>query len=167
MGITATAVLPGFGVILKEEPEWFETPQFTHFYGESARRGYEMMLQRFGNGVAATARANGRLLRELTKRDALLVTGTDSPFVPYGAGLHAELRLYARAGLTPAQILRQATIKSAEAAGVASELGTIQVGKLADLVIVDGDPLANIGDADNVVMTIKHGQRYSLGALLK
>ena len=167
MGITATAVLPGFGVILKEEPEWFETPQFMHFYGESARRGYEMMLQRFGNGVAATARANGRLLRELTKRDALLVTGTDSPFVPYGAGLHAELRLYARAGLTPAQILRQATIKSAEAAGVASELGTIQVGKLADLVIVDGDPLANIGDADNVVMTIKHGQRYSLDALLK
>ena len=96
-----------------------------------------------------------------------MVTGTDSPFVPYGAGLHAELRLYARAGLTPAQILRQATIKSAEAAGVASELGTIQVGKLADLVIVEGDPLANIGDADNVVMTIKHGQRYSLDALLK
>jgi len=167
MGITATAVLPGFGVIVKEEPDWFETPQFAHFYGESARRGYEMMLQRFGGGAAATARANGRLLRALTKRDALLVTGTDSPFVPYGAGLHAELRLYARAGLSPAQILHQATVKSAEAAGVAQDLGSIEVGKLADLVIVDGDPLDNIGDADNVVMTIKHGQRYALESLLK
>ena len=87
--------------------------------------------------------------------------------MPYGAGLHAELRLYARAGLSPAQILHQATVKSAEAAGVAQDLGSIEVGKLADLVIVDGDPLDNIGDADNVVMTIKHGQRYALESLLK
>ena len=50
--------------------------------------------------------------------DALVVSGTDSPFVPYGAGLHAELRLYARAGLTPAQILKAASVNAAKAAGV-------------------------------------------------
>ena len=124
------------------------------------------MVTRFGTGAAATAQANGKILRALTERDALLVTGTDSPFVPYGAGLHAELRLYARAGLSPAQILHQATMKSAQAAGVAAELGSIAVGKLADLVIVDGDPLNEIRDMDNVVMTIKHGYRYTLETLL-
>ena len=167
MGMTATAVLPGFAVIVKEEPDWFENPQFDFFYGPGARRGYEALLQRFGGGAASVAKANGGLLRALTERDALLVTGTDAPFVPYGAGLHAEFRLYQRAGVTPAQILHQATVKSAKASGVGDELGQIEAGRLADLVIVDGDPLANIGDMDNVVMTIKHGQRYNLDDLLR
>jgi imidazolonepropionase-like amidohydrolase len=168
MGITATAVLPGFAVIVREEPDWFETPQFEKFYGAATRQAYESMMARFAAGADPTAfaAANGKLLRELTERDALLVTGTDSPFVPYGAGLHAELRLYARAGLTPAQILHQATLKSAEAAGVDAELGSIVAGKLADFVVVDGDPLGDIRDADNVVMTVKHGRRYLLDDLL-
>ena len=69
------------------------------------------MLKQFGVGAAPIAQANARLLRALTARDALLVTGTDSPFVPYGAGLHAELRLFARAGIENADILRHATPK--------------------------------------------------------
>jgi imidazolonepropionase-like amidohydrolase/Tol biopolymer transport system component len=166
MGITATAVLPGLAVIIAEEPDWFETPQFSTFYGDDVRQGYEIMIKRFGSAAASTAVANGKLLKALDERDALLVTGTDSPFSPYGAGLHAEFRLYARAGVTPARILHMATMKSAQAAGVADELGSIEAGKFADLVIVDGDPLADIRDLDRVVMTIKHGQRYPLETLL-
>jgi len=166
MGMTATAVLPGFAVIIGAEPDWFENPQFDHFYGPEALAGYEVMLRRFGNGADAIAKANGRLLKALTDNDALLVTGTDAPFVPYGAGLHAEFRLYARAGISPADIIRQATLKSAQAAGVAGELGSIEAGKLADMVVLDGDPLASIGDLDNVVMTIKNGRRYTLESLL-
>ena len=166
MGITATAVLPGFAVIVSEEPDWFETPQFEHFYGAAARRSYEMMTTRFGPGASAIAKANGRLLKTLTEQGALLVTGTDSPFVPYGAGLHAEFRLFDRAGISAADIIRQATINAAQAAGVANELGTVEVGKLADLVVLDGDPLADIRDLDNVVMTIKNGRRYTLEQLL-
>ncbi len=162
MGLTATAVLPGFAVIVAQEPDWFETPQFASFYGAPTRRAYEMMIPRFGPTAGAIAEANGRLLRALTERDALLVTGTDAPFVPYGAGLHAEFRLYARAGLSGAAILHQATMKSAEAAGVGNELGQVAEGFLADLVVVDGDPLADIRDADNIVMTIKNGKRYAL-----
>ena len=166
MGITATAVLPGFSVIVAEEPDWFETQQFQHFYGPAVRRGYEMMVPRFGPTAGATAKAHGEFLQELTDKGALLVTGTDSPFVPYGSGLHAEFRLYARAGVTPRQILHQATLRSALAADVADELGSLEVGKLADMVVVDGDPLAEIRDADNVVMTIKHGFVYELPELL-
>ena len=113
MGITATAVLPGFAVIVGQEPDWFKTEQFDQFYGPAVRKGYEMMVPRFGPQAAATAEANGTLLRALDERDALLVTGTDAPFVPYGAGLHAEFMLYSRAGVSNARILHMATMKSA------------------------------------------------------
>ncbi|MFV2089427.1 MAG: amidohydrolase family protein [Pseudomonadales bacterium] len=166
MGITATAVLPGFWVTTASSPDFFETPQFERFYGAAARRGYDAMASRFGMGAAATAKANGRTLRALTERNALLVTGTDAPFVPYGAGLHAELRLFADAGLEPYEVLRAATLQSARAAGVADDLGTLEVGKLADLVVVDGDPLRDIADADNVIMTVKNGRLYTLEQLL-
>ena len=166
MGLTATAVLPGFAVIVADEPDWFDTPQFDHFYGQEARAGYQALMRRFGDGAAGIAEANGGLLKTLTDADALLVTGTDSPFVPYGSGLHAEFRLYARAGIAPADIIRQATIKSARAAGVERELGTLEAGKLADIIVVDGDPLADIGDLDNVRMTIKNGRRHTLQSLL-
>ncbi len=166
MGLTATAVLPGFAVIAAEEPDWFETRQFEHFYGPETRQSYELMMPRFGAGASLYTEANGKLLRDLTERDALLVTGTDSPFVPYGGGLHAEFRLYDRAGVAPADILRQATYQSALACGVSDDLGTLEAGKLADMVIVDGDPLQEIRDLDNVRMTIKNGRRYTLDDLL-
>lgn len=167
MGLTATAVLPGFAVIVAEEADWFETPQFDHFYGPQVRRGYELMVPRFGAAAASTAQANGGLLSALTKSGALLVTGTDAPFVPYGAGLHAEFRLYSRAGVSNADILKQATIRSAIAAGVDAELGTIEPGKLADLVVVDGDPLNDIRELDRVTLTIKNGFRYTLADLME
>jgi imidazolonepropionase-like amidohydrolase len=166
MGITPTAVLPGYSVITTEEPDYFETPQFAAFYGEQTRNAAVTIARMFGSGASATAEANGRLLRRLVEADALLVAGTDSPFVPYGAGLHAELRLYARAGLSPYQILRSATAKSAAAAAVEHDLGTIEIGKIADIVIIDGDPLLDIRDVDNVVITIKNGKAYPLDSLL-
>jgi len=63
-------------------------------------------------------------------------------------------------------VLRAATARAAEAAGVGGELGQIKPGMLADLVVVDGDPLADIKDADNVTLTIKGGRRFSIEALL-
>jgi hypothetical protein len=167
MGITPTAVLPGYAVIAETQPDLFTTAQFNTFYGEGGRQAAAMMARMFGPGAAATTTANGKLLRDLAAADALMVTGTDSPFSPYGAGYHAELRLFALAGLTPQQILRAATVESATAAGVEDNLGALRPGMVADLVIVDGDPLADIADADNVVMTIKNGQPFGLDELLE
>jgi len=167
MGITATSVLPAWAVIFREDKDLFQTPAFNHFYGQEALQGYAGFARRFGNGAKSYHTASSKLLSALVERDALLVTGTDSPFVPYGTGLHAELRLFERAGIEPWQVLRAATAKAALAAGVHAELGTITAGKLADLVVVDGDPLAQIKDADNVVLTIKGGQRFPIEELLK
>ena len=165
MGITPTAVLPGFSVIVSDD-DYFDTPQFAAFFGPDARHGYERLMARIGGRADATAAANGKLLRALVAEDALMVAGTDAPFVPYGAGLHAEMRLYQNAGLSPADILRSATVKAALAAGVADDLGRLAPGMLADIVVVDGDPLADIRDADNVVTTIKNGVAYPLDSLL-
>lgn len=167
MGITPTVVLPGYSVIAGSQPDLFTTPQFEAFYGEAGRQTAARVSQLFGPTAALTTAANGKLLRDLSAVDALVVSGTDSPFSPYGVGLHAELRLYALAGLTPRQVLRTATVKAAIAAGVENDLGSLRPGMLADIVIVDGDPLADIGDADNVTMTIKNGRAYSLEELLR
>jgi Tol biopolymer transport system component len=166
MGITPTAVLPGYVVIAQNQPDLFSTKQFDAFYGDAGRQAAGLMSQMFGPGAASTVAANGQLLRDLNATDALMVSGTDSPFSPFGAGLHAELRLYALAGLSPRDVLRAATVKAAIAAGVENDLGTLEVGKVADIVIVDGDPLADIRDADNVFMTVKGGKGYSLSELI-
>ena len=167
MGITPTLVLPAWAVIFAEDKDLFATAQFERFYGPAALKSYEGLARRFGDGAKSYHRANAALLQQLVKRDALLVTGTDSPFVPYGPGLHAELRLYERAGLKPWQVLRAATAKSAQAAGVGAELGQIAQGMLADLVVVKGDPLKTLKDADNVILTVKGGRRFELAELLR
>lgn len=69
-----------------------------------------------------------------------IAMGTDAPVYPHGKNLR-ELELLMRAGMRPAQALHAATLSAAELMGVDGELGSLEPGKLADLVIVDGNPL--------------------------
>src|ERR671918_1420118 len=73
--------------------------------------------------------------------------GTDSGVTPHGRNL-AELELMAKGGMAPGQVLAAATSSAAELMGLDGELGTLEPGKRADLVVVDGDPfeLATLGD---------------------
>lgn len=66
--------------------------------------------------------------------------GTDAPVYPHGKNLR-ELELLVRAGMTPAQALHAATLSAAELMGLDGELGTLEPGKIADLIIADGDAL--------------------------
>ena len=83
--------------------------------------------------------------------------GTDSGVTPHGRNL-AELELMAKGGMSPAQVLAATTSSAAELLGVADELGTLEPGKRADLVVVDGDPfeLATIGD--RIAAVVKDGR---------
>ncbi len=94
-------------------------------------------------------------------RGARIVTGSDAPLTPAGLGLHAELRLLAEAGLQPFQILRMATLDAGRALGEDGRLGAIRAGYLADLVIIDGDPLKDIRAVTQVTTTIVRGRPYS------
>jgi imidazolonepropionase-like amidohydrolase len=94
------------------------------------------------------------LVKELSDRGVPIVAGTDGT----GLGLIRELELYVAAGLTPEQALRTATIVPATLYKHGDETGSIRVGKLADLVLVDGDPSKEIGSLRNVDLVL-HGGR--------
>ncbi|MGD9904841.1 MAG: amidohydrolase family protein [Vicinamibacterales bacterium] len=108
-----------------------------------------------------------RLIADLVRQGGRVVAGTDSPIIPYGMALLMELEHYARGGMPLTEVIRTATAVPAEAMGLGADLGTIEAGKLADLVVFDGDPLARVGDLRTTRMVIKDGQVYEVSALLK
>ncbi|HEX2722520.1 MAG TPA: amidohydrolase family protein [Gemmatimonadaceae bacterium] len=83
-----------------------------------------------------------------------IVAGTDAPA---GFALHRELELYSKAGIPNAEVLRIATIGAARVVHMDDRLGSIKPGKLADLIVVDGDPVRNIRDIRRVELTMKDG----------
>lgn len=98
-----------------------------------------------------------------------LIAGTDGPglgtLVP-GYGLHHELKLLVQSGLSPLQALRAATLIAAEALGKDNELGSVEPGKLADMLILNADPLADIDNASRIELIIKGGRQYRPAELL-
>ncbi len=105
-------------------------------------------------------------LRTLIAAGVPIPTGTDTAFYNIGFGVFGELCYYVDAGLTPAQAIRQATIESAKLNHVEDLLGSIEPGKLADMVILSGDPLARITDLVNVSAVVRDGELYTLDRLL-
>ena len=103
---------------------------------------------------------------QLTGGRTTVVLGSKPSGLPAGLGLHAEFRALAAAGLTPEQALRAAGVNAAAALGLGLQLGRIAVGSLADLVIVDGDPLANIDATLNVVGVVRNGRFFSTIGLI-
>ena len=99
----------------------------------------------------------------------LITLGTDHPswgefFSPFS--VHRELHSFVLSGIPPAAALRIATINGARALGVGDRLGSIEVGKWADLVIVRGNPLADIRRTRDVRTVIKAGRVYDPAALI-
>jgi imidazolonepropionase-like amidohydrolase len=112
-------------------------------------------LRKEEDTVAAILRGGGTIL-----------AGTDSPLDNIATALHLNLRAQVKFGLAPWQALQTATLLPAKAFGVEQELGTIESGKLADLVLVSGDPLRDIKDAANVQWVMKNGRLYSVSELV-
>jgi Amidohydrolase family len=106
---------------------------------------------------AAAFPAMLNLLKALYDAGVTIIPGTDSLS---GYLLHHELELYARAGIPNAEVLRMATLTPALVMGVDKDRGVIAAGKLADMVIIDGDPTANMADIENVDTVIKGGNIY-------
>jgi imidazolonepropionase-like amidohydrolase len=97
------------------------------------------------------------LLKALYDSGVTIIPGTDS--MP-GYGLHHELELYVRAGIPAAEVLRMATLTSAQVIGANGERGVIAPGKLADLILVNGDPSTRIADIHKVDVVVKGGKLY-------
>ncbi len=134
-------------------------------------KGGTVRLPLFG-GIELTPRdiENQKLLYEghqklvlaMHKAGVKLLAGTDTP-VPYcfpGSGLHDELELLVKAGLTPAAALQTATRNPAEYLDRLKDVGTIEVGKLADLVLLDANPLVDIRNTRTIHAVILGGKHY-------
>jgi imidazolonepropionase-like amidohydrolase len=102
---------------------------------------------------------NARLLNEA---GVLLLAGTDVgiPALIPGISLHEELELLVEAGLSPLEALRTATINPARVLGSAGSLGSIEVGKIADLVLLDADPLTDIRNTQRIRAVVANGRLY-------
>ena len=101
-----------------------------------------------------------------------IAAGTDTPisFAAPGYSLHSELEMLVRAGLSPMEALRSATIRPAEFFGREAEMGRIQPGQLADLVLLEGNPLEDITLTRSVLAVVTKGQlldREALAALVR
>ena len=105
-----------------------------------------------------------RLLTAIYDAGVTMIPGTDALA---GYTLHHELELYARAGIAPAEVLRMATWTPALVMGVDKDRGVIAPGKLADMILVDGDPTKNIRDINNITTVIKGGKVYDPVAIEK
>jgi hypothetical protein len=84
-----------------------------------------------------------------------------------GLGLHAEFIEYVRAGIPAPEVLTLATLGAARVMGMDDELGSVEPGKLADLILVDGDPTTDISDIRRVVLVIKDGRVYDPAAIYR
>lgn len=89
-----------------------------------------------------------------------MAAGTDAgnPAVFFGPSVHREMELMVDAGISPAEAIKAATLNAAEIVGQKDTLGTIADGKLADILVVDGNPLDDIRNTQNIFLVIKNGE---------
>jgi imidazolonepropionase-like amidohydrolase len=113
------------------------------------------------NAATDPTGGSGKMVMDIMRAGGLIVAGTDTP---NAINLHGELMAYTMAGMSNYDALKAATVNPAKA--LALDAGTIEPGKLADLVIVDGDPLVNIANAHKVRRVIANGRVYELSQLL-
>ncbi|MDA5193981.1 amidohydrolase family protein [Govanella unica] len=139
-----------------------DDPKVNHFFPHFAidsktRRGHwysekEFLYPRFAADAAKVYRAGG-----------LLGVGSHSEFE--GLAYHWEMQALASGGLTPHEVLKIATIGSSEVIGRKSELGSIEPGKFADLIILDKNPLLDIKNSLALRQVMKNGRLYNADTL--
>jgi hypothetical protein len=121
------------------------------------RRDFESLLPVTESTASRSAATSPRALQarqealgRLIRGGARVAVGSEAPLVPSGIGFLAELVLLNEAGIPADQVLRLATAGGALAIGVDRDLGSLEPSKLADMIIVDGDPLERLSDITRI-----------------
>jgi imidazolonepropionase-like amidohydrolase len=173
MTLTPTiGIQGGFRLQTLRDASWIDDPRIEKLYPPSVPQRWRDQTRTPASAATIDAAARlvtpqERLIYQVVKGGGRITAGTDSPINPYGLSLLMEMEHYVSGGLTPVEVLRTATIVPAEAMGAGADLGSIEAGKLADLVVIDGNPLANIKDLRRVKRVVKDGQVFELDALLR
>ena len=104
------------------------------------------------------------IVKKLRQANVPFLAGTDTPAgvdVLPGFSLHIELQRFVAAGFTPMEALQTATINPAKFLGKESDFGTVEKGKIADLVLLDASPLDDIGNTQKIAAVFSNGRHYS------
>ncbi len=169
-----TLALTGFALIGLDDPSFLEDERLRTLLADWALEPARQRVARLREGGAQLReqtlnriKRQGSALATVQRGGGLVVAGTDAPGIPHGAALLAEIELYVLGGLTPLEALQTATVNAAVYLGADADLGTIEAGKLADIVVVDGDPLADIKSLRKTRLVIKDGRVFDRQTLLR
>jgi len=155
MAVTAT---PFIGNYVQDFPGLLTDPRMTTLL---TPQQYSVLRQEFTTPLlpvlAQYTQATTEGTAQVLRAGGTVMIGADAPIGigPYGAQIAFEI--LARYGLTPFEILRCATAEPAKVMGVAGDLGTVEPGKVADLVFLDSDPLADIANTLRVTAVMQDG----------
>ncbi len=147
--------------LFEDDPALKRDPRFT-LYPEWIQRQVAAQPNTPGpsGGVNPTG-GHGKMVLDIMRAGGLVVAGTDTP---NGVNLHGELLSYRMAGMAPFDILKTATVNPAQALGL--QAGTIEAGKLADIIMIDGDPLADIANTVKVRKVMANGRMHDVAQLI-
>lgn len=147
---------PSFRYVSKATlKEWADSPQLNRDHNLKIRKQrFQWLLETIG---------------KMHRAGVPILAGTDNnnPFVVPGFALHDELELFVRAGMTPLQALETATINPAKYFELTRTHGTIEKGKTADMVLLEANPLENIGNTRKIAAVLLNGRYLSKETLEK
>ncbi|UYL09249.1 amidohydrolase family protein [Bdellovibrio sp. SKB1291214] len=161
---------------MADKADFSKSPNL-QYVPRATREYWNEVSQQFTKTVKPVARET---LRQLTQMDMKLVklfdqqgvkmlTGSDvgGMWVVPGVSLHQEFDLLAKAGLTPLKVLQMTTLNSAEFLGKRTSMGTVEMGKDANLVLLDANPVQSVANLHKISAVIRDGKFYSQDTLEK
>ncbi len=138
---------PSFRYVSKTTlKEWADSPQLDRDHNlQNRKQRFEWLLETVG---------------KMPRAGVPILAGTDNnnPYVVPGFALHDELELFVRAGLTPFEALQTATVNAAKYLEMEKSSGTVENGKIANLVLLDANPLADISNTRKIIAVAVNGR---------
>jgi imidazolonepropionase-like amidohydrolase len=166
-GVYNTPTLALFKIVVSpDDPSEFSKWPELRYVPAKMREGFAKQKGGINaGGIPEVERKRYLELRDHTVKalydaGAKLLVGPDSPqlFLVPGFGTHREMAALAEAGLTPYAVLQAATRNAAEYLGTSSEVGTVDVGKRADLVLLDANPLQSVANTSRIAGVLVRGR---------
>lgn len=181
MAAKGTAVVPTLSVsrvVAYLDHDDHAHDEALQYIGKGLRATYDWRVQRAAQDDAAAIaqrkavfEKSAALLPLLQQEGVSIIAGTDAGFLNSydypGQALHDEIGLYVNYGLTPAQALRTAVINGPRFLGKQARYGALEAGKVADVLVLDANPLQDIGATRKIRGVISRGQLYDRARLDK
>ena len=145
------------------DPEWQKTYQYlpTKARDDWQEGSDKLSRESAGENDVIFDKWSLDLVKIMNEEGVRIIAGTDTPigYLTPGYSLHKELELLFEAGMTQREVLRSATITPAEFLNIEDQIGTIDEGKLADLVILNSNPLDSISNTQDIYLVISKGKK--------